>query len=97
MFPGSFTGMAKRLRILHQTLPSRRSPPPLRTKTQPALPSLHPTMFPKPSHPQTRSHHFPLPTRHPSPPTELGAGAYTEIDRQGTSGFGELAVDLEYS
>ena len=79
MLFGSSIGMAKHLWIIHQTLHSRQSPPVLRTKTQPALPSLHPTMFPITSHPQTRPHCLPLPNRHPSSPIEIGAyrGSFT--------------------
>ena len=80
MLFGSSIGMAKCLWIIHQTLHSHRSPPVLQTKTQPALPSLHPTMFPITSHPQMQPRCLPLPTHHPSSPIEIGAyrGSFTD-------------------
>ena len=96
----SSIGMAKRLWIIHQTLHSCRSPPVLRTKMQPTLPSLHPTMFPITSHPQTRSRCLPLLTHHLSSPIEIGAyrGSFTgpsESRKVSTDG-GRLLESLRF-
>ena len=100
MLFGSSIGMAKCLWIIHQTLHSRWSPPVLQTKTQPTLPSLHPTMFPITRHLQTQPRCLPLLTHHLSSPIEIGAyrGSFTgpSESRKVSADGGHLLESLQF-
>ena len=101
----SLPHLAQRLRNLHQTLPARRSPPPLGAETQPALPALSPIAdVPTPTHEEAGFADVYNASRHALAAAESGFGDYSEEHAacrggrgrgRGRGRFGDVAVDID--